>query len=138
MERRSLAASMLIYAGALMLAAIILAPIAWLFVMSISSTADLTAKPLHWWPESFDLSRYRLLTTLGENAAGTAFLAALRNSLVVAGMAVAAAMVVAVPAGWAVSRTPRIGWSLQVVVGSYMLPPVALAVPLYMILARLG
>lgn len=138
MERRSLAATVLIYASALLLAVIVLAPIGWLFVMSISSTADLTAKPLHWWPDELDLSRYRLLMTLGENSAGTAFLAALRNSLVVACMAVVAAMLVAVPAAWAVSRTPRIGWSLQVVIGSYMLPPVALAVPLYMTLAGFG
>ncbi len=37
---------------------LILAPIFWLFVMSISPAADLTAKPLRWWPSEIDLSRY--------------------------------------------------------------------------------
>ena len=41
----------------------------------------------------------------------------------------------AIPAGWAVSRTPSVGWSLSMVIATYMLPPVALAVPLYMGLA---
>ena len=53
-------------------------------------------------------------------------------------MATLAALAVAVPAGWAVSRTPAVGWSLSLVVATYMLPPVALAVPLYMGLAHLG
>ena len=59
-------------------------------------------------------------------------------SLLVAGMATLAAIAVAVPAGWAVSRTPSVGWSLNAVIATYMLPPVALAVPLYMALASFG
>ena len=46
MERRSLAFSIFIHAAALLLALLILAPLAWLFVMSISPAADLAAKPL--------------------------------------------------------------------------------------------
>lgn len=138
MERRSRLASILIHLAALALALVVLAPIAWLFVMSVTPTAELTAKPLGWWPGEIDLSRYAHLLTLGENTAGAAFLASLRNSVIVSGMATVAAVAVAVPAAWAVSRTPRIGWSLYAVVGTYMLPPVALAVPLYMALAALG
>jgi multiple sugar transport system permease protein len=37
-----------------------------------------------------------------------------------------------------VSRSPRLEWSLYAVIGTYMLPPVALSVPLYMTLAWLG
>ncbi len=69
---------------------------------------------------------------------GQAFLAALRNSLIVAGSATLAALLLGGPAAWAVSRTPAIGWSLYVMILTYMLPPVALAVPLYMGLAALG
>ena len=72
------------------------------------------------------------------NSAGAAFMASLVNSLKVAGMATVAALIVSVPAGWAVSRTPSVGWSLSLVIGTYMLPPVALAVPLYMALAAFG
>lgn len=138
MERRSPAFSIFIHLCALLLAVVILAPLVWLFVMSISPAADLTAKPLRWWPETVDFSRYGLLLSTVANSAGAAFTASLRNSLMVSGMATVAAIALAIPAGWAVSRTPSTGWSLSLVIATYMLPPVALAVPLYMGLAALG
>jgi len=138
MERRSPIASFFIYGSAILLSVVILAPLVWLFLMSISSPADLSAQPLHWWPETVDLSRYRLLLTVATNSAGEAFLSSLRNSLFVAGLATLGAILVAVPAAWAVSRTPAVQWSLFAVIATYMLPPVSLSVPLYMGLAALG
>ena len=79
MERRSPLATLLTYGAALVLAAFTLAPLLWLVVMSLSSTADLTAKPLRWWPQTVDLSRYRTLLTIATNSAGEAFLAAQAN-----------------------------------------------------------
>ncbi|WP_192254899.1 carbohydrate ABC transporter permease [Mesorhizobium silamurunense] len=138
MERKNPVFTAFIYACAILLAAVILAPLVWLFVMSISPAADLAAKPLRWWPQSADFSRYAQLLSTTENSAGAAFTASLRNSLEVAGMATLAAILLAVPAGWAVSRTPSVGWSLSMVIATYMLPPVALSVPLYMGLSYLG
>ena len=138
MERRSLIFAFFIYIAAVGLAVLVLAPMAWLFIMSISSTADLTSKPLHWWPTEIDLSRYELLTSMLENTPGQAFLAAMGNSVLIAGLATVLAVAVAIPAAWAVSRTPKIEWSLYAVVATYMLPPVALCVPLYGGLAYLG
>ncbi len=138
MERKSLLFSIFLHAAALLLALVILAPLVWLFIMSIAPAADLAAKPLKWWPSTVDLSRYASLLTRAENSAGAAFTASLVNSILVAGMASIAAILLAIPAGWAVSRTPSIGWSLVLVIGTYMLPPVALAVPLYMALAHFG
>lgn len=138
MERRSLLASILIHAAALLLAVVIVAPVFWLFVMSISPAADLVARPLNWWPSAMDFSRYVTLLSSIPNSAGANFLASLVNSVLVAGMATLAAIALAVPAGWAVSRTPAISWSLSLVIATYMLPPVALAVPLYMALASFG
>jgi multiple sugar transport system permease protein len=138
MERKSFLSSLFIHACALLLAAVVLAPLVWLFVMSISPAADLTVKPLRWWPQAIDFSRYGVLLSRVENSAGAAFLASLVNSIVVAGMATIAALTLAIPAAWAVSRTPAIGWSLSMVIATYMLPPVALAVPLYFGLSYLG
>ena len=138
MERKSPLFTVFIYASALLLAAVILAPVLWLFIMSISPAADLSAKPLRWWPLQVDFSRYAMLLSTVENSAGAAFVASLYNSLRIAGMATVAAIALAIPAGWAVSRTPAVGWSLSVVIATYMLPPVALAVPLYMGLAHFG
>ena len=138
MERKSLGFSIFLHVCALLLALLILAPLVWLFIMSISPAADLAARPLVWWPTSVDFSRYAILLSRAENSAGAAFTASLINSVLVAGMASVAAILLAIPAGWAVSRTPSVGWSLVLVIGTYMLPPVALAVPLYMALAHLG
>nr|WP_316657103.1 carbohydrate ABC transporter permease [uncultured Gellertiella sp.] len=138
MERQSPALAIFVHAMALLLALVILGPVLWLFVMSISSTGDLIAKPLHWWPDVVDFSRYAVLLSQVENSAGAAFVSALENSIIVSGMATLAGLLVAIPAAWAVSRTPAITWSLYAVIATYMLPPVALAVPLYMGLANLG
>lgn len=138
MERQSRAFSIFIHLCALLLAIVILAPVVWLFIMSISPADDLSAKPLRWWPQEIDLSRYQTLLSAAQNSAGASFMAALKNSLTVASMATIAALCLAVPAAWAVSRVPKVGWSLYMVIATYMLPPVALAVPLYMALAALG
>lgn len=138
MERQSLAAKILIHMAALTLALVLVAPVLWLFVMSVSPSADLLARPLNWWPSEVNWSRYATLLSRVENTAGAAVTSALTNSILVASMATLAAISVAVPAGWAVSRTPSVGWSLNAVIATYMLPPVALAVPLYMALAKLG
>ena len=53
-------------------------------------------------------------------------------------MATIAAIMVAIPAGWALSRNPRLGWVLGGIIATYMLPPVALSIPLYFILAKFG
>jgi multiple sugar transport system permease protein len=53
-------------------------------------------------------------------------------------MAVVAALIVAVPGAWAVSRNPQMEWSLYGLILTYMLPPVSLAVPLYLGLSWLG
>jgi multiple sugar transport system permease protein len=138
MERKNPIFTAFVYVCALLLAVVILAPLVWLFVMSISPAADLAAKPLRWWPQAVDFSRYGVLLSRAENSAGAAFTSSLVNSIEVSGMATIAAIALAIPSAWAVSRTPSVGWSLYMVIATYMLPPVALAVPLYMTLAYFG
>ncbi|HET7412132.1 MAG TPA: carbohydrate ABC transporter permease, partial [Pararhizobium sp.] len=138
MEDRSLLKSVLVHLAALVLAIVVLAPLAWLFIMSISSLPDLTARPVHWWPEHVSFERYAKLLTVAQNSLGSAFLSALRNSVTVAAMATIIALAVAIPAGWSVSRNRRTGWTLYGVIATYMLPPVALAVPLFRGLAYFG
>ncbi len=138
MEHRSRTFSSFIYVSAIVLAVIILAPVLWLFIMSISPAADLVTKPLRWWPQNPDFSRYAQLLSTAPNSAGAAFTASLLNSIIVASISAVVAILLAVPAGFAASRTPSIGWSLYLVIATYMLPPVALAVPLYLGLAYFG
>jgi multiple sugar transport system permease protein len=138
MEYRSTLKTTTVYIAAVLLGLVLVTPFAWLFIMSISSPADLSAMPLHWLPQSFDFSRYVTLLTVAQNSAGAAFLASLRNSLEVVGMAVIGALLVGVPAAWSVSRHRQVGWSIYIAIGTYMLPAVALSVPLYKGLQALG
>jgi len=129
----------LIHGAALLLAVIVLAPMVWMGLMSVSSTNDLTTLPLHWLPREWDFSRYVKLVTVAENSAGADFLAALRNSMTVASLGAAMAVAIGIPAAWAVSRMPRrYSWMLQASVAPYMLPPVALVVPMYLGLSAFG
>ncbi|HSE73155.1 MAG TPA: carbohydrate ABC transporter permease [Dongiaceae bacterium] len=138
-RRQRALGSWLIHAAALLLTVLILAPIIWMGLMSVSSTNDLTSVPLHWIPADWDFSRYVKLVTIAENSTGAAFTASLRNSLVVATVGAVIALLASVPAAWAVSRMPnRFSWILHVSVATYMLPPVSLVVPMYFALSAFG
>ena len=71
------------YLAALAVAISILAPMLWLFLMSVSTTADLTRVPLEWLPRQWDFSRYGHLLSLAPGEPGALFLPALGNSLLV-------------------------------------------------------
>ncbi|MEW5290601.1 carbohydrate ABC transporter permease [Erwinia papayae] len=126
------------YFAALLVAASILGPMLWLFMMSVSSNTDLTRVPLEWLPRQWDFSRYARLVSLQPGELGALFLHALGNSLLVACGATAISLLLAVPAAFSFSRYPgRDGWlfgSLAI----YMVPPVAFVLPLYFILQQLG
>jgi multiple sugar transport system permease protein len=68
-----------------------------------------------------------------------AFLTSLRNSLVVAFGATAIAMAVSLPAAWCFSRVKgRYDALLYAVLATYMMPAVALLLPLYFLMSWLG
>ena len=127
------------YAALLLVAAFVLAPLVWLVIMSISSTNDLTTLPLHWLPQSLDLSRFGRLLSVAANSQGAQFLHALRNTLVVAAGTTILSFALAIPAAWVFSRLPGPqGVLLYIIVASYMLPPILFVVPMYRILSSLG
>ncbi len=129
----------LIYSAACTLLIYILAPFIWLVIMSISSSADLTTKPLQWIPSALDISAYRELLTMGINSRGELFLNGLRNSLKTALMAVTISMLVTIPAAWVFSRFKgKKNIILSLAIFTFMLPPVAYALPLYRMLAKIG
>ncbi|MFM2481872.1 carbohydrate ABC transporter permease [Celerinatantimonas sp. YJH-8] len=128
----------LIYVAALLVALSILAPLLWLFLMSVSSANDLTQIPLRWIPSHWDFSRYQQLLSLAPNSPGRLFLQAMLNSLITATGATLVSVLLAIPAAYSFSRYPgREGWLLACL-GMYMVPPVAFILPLYFVLQRLG
>ena len=138
-RRRDIVPTALTYLAVVVLVVTTLAPQIWLFIMSISSTPELTAVPLRWIPSHADFSRYGRLLSIAAHSAGEEFIFALRNSLLASFSATAIALVVGIPAAYSFSRFPgrRMGL-LYAVLGTYMMPPVALILPLYMIFGALG
>ena len=138
-RRRDILPTVLTYFAVVVLVVTTLAPLIWLFIMSISSTPELTAVPLRWIPSHADFSRYGKLLSVAAHSAGEEFIYALRNSLLASFSATAIALVVGIPAAYSFSRFPgrRMGL-LYAVLGTYMMPPVALILPLYMIFGALG
>jgi len=137
MRRRRLIPTLLIYAAVAALVITTLAPIFWLFVMSISSTEDLTTLPLRWLPSHADFSNYVRLMSLAPHSIGEEFLYALRNSLAVSLSATAIALLAGIPAAYSFSRFRGRMGLLYAVLGTYMLPPVAFILPLYMAFSAL-
>ncbi|MBK1624051.1 MULTISPECIES: carbohydrate ABC transporter permease [Afifella] len=137
--KQPLALRVVLHALAILVAVIILAPILWLLLVSVSTTTHLTTLPFEWIPEKLNFDNYAKLTTLEPNSRGEMFLYAMRNTALVAFGATAIALCAAVPAAWSFSRSKG-GQSnlLYVVVATYMLPPVALIVPLFAFLNGLG
>ncbi|KAF6666555.1 carbohydrate ABC transporter permease [Pantoea sp. EKM101V] len=126
------------YGAALLVALSILAPMGWLFLMSVSSASDLSRVPLEWLPRQWDFSRYQGLISLAPGQPGAIFLHALGNSLLVASVATAISLLLAIPAAFSFSRySGREAW-LSGALAIYMVPPVAFVLPLYFLLQQLS
>jgi multiple sugar transport system permease protein len=140
-RRRKLLWAVFIYSAVTVLMIVTLAPLLWLFIMSVSSTQDLTSLPIHWVPDQWDFSRYvRLLSnaTGADTAVSAEFLAALRNSIIAAGGATIVAMATAIPGAYSITRYPGKMPLLYSMIGTYMMPPVTYVLPLYIAFSVLG
>jgi multiple sugar transport system permease protein len=119
----------------------ILAPFLWLIISSVSSQADLITIPLQWVPQHPTMSRLAALTfgsTTDNSALG--FRAALGNSIVVVSATTAIAMVTGVIAAYAFATLHFPGRDRLVFVflATYMLPPIAIILPVYEFLSGFG
>ena len=136
--KRTTLQNVLVYGAVVVLALVILLPLAWLFIMSISLSADLVEVPLKWIPRHANLDQYRKLLTLSEGSAGQLFLYSLRNSITVAVGATAISIIAAIPAAYSFSRYPGRQGLLYGTLAIFMVPPVAFVLPLYMAFSHLG
>ena len=132
--------SLLLNIVAAIVAVAYLLPIAWTAVASVTPARALLERPLSWLPTEVDPSRYvAILTPGGVNGVGAGFLEAMGNSLFVAVITVVIALVVSIFGAYAFARLRFRGRKLTLLVflGTYMLPQIALLIPLYFILNQL-
>lgn len=126
--------------AAVLVALFYLLPVAWTLLASLTPQRALLQRPLRWLPDELDLSRYQAITTPGGvNGVGAGFLEAMVNSLLVAGVTVLVALVVSIFGAYAFARLRFRGRkvTLLLFLGTYMLPQIALLIPLYFILNQL-
>lgn len=138
---RRLARSAFLYAGMVIALVVVIAPFAWLLISSVALPVDLLAKPLQWIPEHITFDRFIELTVGSEpNDQAQGFRSAFINSIFIASTVTALSLVVGTVAAYAFARLrfPGRGWLILAFMGTYMLPPIALILPLYQIMGALG
>jgi multiple sugar transport system permease protein len=137
--RRSRRDSILVHLAAVLVAVLILLPFAYMISASLSPQSNLISRPPRWIPDHLDWERYRQILS-GDGGAGSTFRAAMVNSTVVAAATVAISMVVGIFGAYAFARLDFRGRrpTLMVFLATYMLPQIALLIPLYLILNSLG
>jgi multiple sugar transport system permease protein len=111
----------------------VLFPLAWLVATSVKLPVDFYSSPPVWIPRDFTFGHYtRLFTTYG----AAPFV---RNSLIIALGNTALVLLIAVPAAYSMTRLKVGGHSFAFwILAQRMLPPVASAIPLFLLFARVG
>ncbi|MGH3359618.1 MAG: carbohydrate ABC transporter permease [Nocardioidaceae bacterium] len=131
--------SVLLHLTAIVVGLLIIAPFAYMIVASVSPQRDLISQPPHWIPNHLDLTRYEEILG-GDSGAASTFRAAAMNSTIVAVSTVAIAITVAIFGAYAFARLEfrfrRL--TLMLFLSTYMLPQIALLIPLYLILNNLS
>jgi multiple sugar transport system permease protein len=118
-----------------------LSPIIWLLLSTIQTQASLLRVPVQIVPESITLRNYMDIFTpaaFGEHRGESTFLLALRNSVLISLGTTAVAMLFGTLAAYAFARfniPGKRGWLLTVL-GSQLLPPISILIPLFRMFKR--
>ncbi len=128
-----------IYAAALLVGAVILAPPVWLFISSISSQRELLSVPVHWIPQDPTFDRYLQIIYASGTDSAAVFRQSLVNSFIVASTVTIVCIAVGSLAAYSFARMAFAGHSrlIFVLLLSYTLPPIMLVIPLYRIMGDL-
>lgn len=122
------------YAFLNVLAVLAAFPLFWIVISSLKSSPELANDPLSFWPRQPTLDHYRhVLFDLGA-------LTNLGNSLVISLSTTLLTIAISAPAAYGIVRFyPRVGQRLtQLLISTYMFPPILLAVPYTIIMISLG
>ena len=109
-------------------------PLVWVLLCSIKSSGELTANPTRFLPKHFTLENFtHVIQDLG-------FAGNISNSLIIAISTTCIAIVVSSMAAYGIVRFfPKLGSIMsKVLVATYMFPPILLAIPYSMVMAKLG
>lgn len=125
----------------LLLAIVVLGPVVWMFLTSVMRPVDLTAKPLQLIPKTVTFERFRqIFSSQTTSDPAYVFRIALKNSFVIAVAVTLLSLVVGTLAAYAFAQVRFRGKNtlMLLILFTYMLPPVAMIIPLYRIFNQLG
>lgn len=133
LRRARITRGIVVGVASVLLAGVLPAPPLWLFISSIADLKDLLRIPLRWIPENPSLSRYGSI--LFGSGPESEFRKIMFNSIYVAAFVTVICVSLGVLAAYAFSRLrfPRKEKILFILLFSYMLPPIAIIIPLYQI-----
>lgn len=132
--KQSLGKKLKIYIPLGILLVFILFPFYWTFITSVKPEADLYGA-VTYWPRHFTWDSYKNLFTTSVN-----FLAAMKNSLIVAAATTVVSLTASTLAAYAFSRYRFAGRRIMMALflSNNMFPTVLLLIPLYSIMRKLG
>lgn len=128
------------YSFAVLVTFFTLAPFLWLFISSISNQKDLTKVPLRWIPQDITFHRYIDIFTSSSNEMAHSFRISMFNSLIVAVSVTVIALLIGGLAAYAFARL-RFRFQQKMIylfLFTYMIPPVVIVIPLYLMLSNFG
>lgn len=149
----------LLFFGSVLFSLYVLAPIAWLLSSSMQSEAEITSVPPHWIPEKPTLDNFAAIfkkseevvtyenRKQGDTATGgfipsTAanLLPSMKNSFLVAMAVVVLNLLVSVPAAYALAKIRFVGRSSSIyfMLSTRVIPDIALVVPFFLFVQKLG
>ena len=137
-KKRIMAVQMLL---GLLLAAVVLGPVIWMFLTSVMRSVDLTAKPLQLIPKSITFERFQqIFASHTSSDPAYVFRIALKNSFVIAAAVTVLSLIVGTLAAYAFAQVRFRGKNtlMLLILFTYMLPPAAMIIPLYRIFNQLG
>lgn len=111
----------------LAVAFLILFPLWWIFISSITPSGELFSKPIRYWPANPTLESYKFLI---ENVG---LLTKIRDTIIIVGLSILIGMIVSVTAAFSFARFKSKGLSIAVafLLASMLIPDVVTARPLY-------
>ena len=119
----------------------ILAPFVWLIISSLSTKAELITVPLKWIPRNINLERYKQIIVGGKlvTRAAQDFKKGALNSLLVATFVTLICISAGSLAAFSFSRfkSRLLNLTFLSILVSYMLPPISIAIPIYILLSKL-
>ncbi len=118
----------------IILSVVALFPLVWVILSSVKGSGELTANPTSFLPKEFTFINYKnVIDNLG-------FTVNIGNSLIIALITTVIAITVSSMAAYGIVRFfPRFGNIMsRVLVTTYMFPPILLAIPYSLVMAKLG